>query len=442
MIAPMRILFVSDDYPPYAKGGSALSTSLLANWLLENGHTVSVACSKFAEKPWTENGVSVCPIIIKPSVTPKNFLSAICYAFAIIIFEFISVMRVVTFIRKFKPDIVNVVPPTYRFIPIVLAIRMFLNYPVVVDCRDYSLICPAHLNAAYFDGTKDFDEAAQTHHGYRCIGYTSANNFSLLSIRPFALYEACVFNLYKSSLRFLVNHWGGITLVGVSKYVQQQLILNGFEAEKTTSIYNIARSPERALFHAEPKTPTFAYGGRIEKDKGIWDVIAAVEILKKLEKQPFTVKIAGIGAESDNLQSYIKEHDLAGVTLLGKIKPEAVLALYEESLAIIAPSRIPEPFGRFVLDAISVGKPIITTRTGGTPEGVREGKTGFLVDVGNAEQLAAAMRCFIEHPDQSRAMREAIIEQQKYYKPDLIGQKRLELYGNLIKKFSAKNAQS
>src|SRR5581483_403753 len=157
------------------------------------------------------------------------------------------------------------------------------------------LICPAHLSPAYLGKKKDFDEETQTHHGYRCVGYTSVNDVSFLSIRPFAVYESCMFNLYKSSLRFLVNHFEGIKLVGVSKYVQRQLILNGFKAEKTMAVYNISQLLTKKKADVAFEIPTFAFGGRVETDKGVWDLIAAAELLRRQTKKPFAVKIAGTG---------------------------------------------------------------------------------------------------------------------------------------------------
>lgn len=221
-------------------------------------------------------------------------------------------------------------------------------------------------------------------------------------------------------------------LVAVSKYVERQLILNGFEAEKTTNIYNISRFIEKRTSDAKFKTPTFAYGGRIESDKGIWDLVGAVEILKRESKNPFSIHIAGTGGEFENLKKYVMEHGLDHITLLGHITPDEVLSLYERSVAIIGPSRIPEPFGRFILDGISVGKPVIATRTGGMPEGIEEKVTGLLVDAGSAEQLAAAMKYFIEDPKRSDAMKDAIIGQRKYYAADVIGEQRLTLYESLL----------
>lgn len=52
----------------------------------------------------------------------------------------------------------------------------------------------------------------------------------------------------------------------------------------------------------------------------------------------------------------------------------------------------PEPFGRVILEGMLLGKPVIASASGGVPEFVDEGRTGFLVAPGDAETLAARMR--------------------------------------------------
>jgi glycosyltransferase involved in cell wall biosynthesis len=51
-----------------------------------------------------------------------------------------------------------------------------------------------------------------------------------------------------------------------------------------------------------------------------------------------------------------------------------------------------EAFGRVTVEGMKLGKVVIGTRSGGTPELVQEGKTGFLYTPGDAEQLAAKIR--------------------------------------------------
>ncbi len=63
---------------------------------------------------------------------------------------------------------------------------------------------------------------------------------------------------------------------------------------------------------------------------------------------------------------------------------------YRNAQALCLPSHR-ESFGIATLEAMLCGLAVVGTRTGGFLDLVKEGETGYLVDVGNAEQLADAI---------------------------------------------------
>jgi glycosyltransferase involved in cell wall biosynthesis len=420
----MKILFISENYPPHIEGGAEISTSLLANWLVQQGHNVFVACCRFAKHSWVENGVVIYPIISKASLGSKNFFSAIQYAFGIIIAPIVSGIRVVRLIRKVKPDVINIVVTIYYFIPIIFIIRMFSKKPIVIDARDYSLICPVQFKG------NEIDDPKHSTHGYRCLKdvYEPSNKFLLMFARIFARYEAFIFNLYKSKLISLVNSSDNITVIANSQYVQKQLILNGFKEARTMYIYNISQVVNNTDQVVKPIIPIFVYGGRIEKEKGIWDLIHAAELVKKEANNSFSIKIAGSGSEFNAVKNYIENNQLSYIELLGHVSSETLLGLYKQSLALVAPSRWPEPFGRFIQESASIGKPVIATRAGGIVEGIEDSVTGILFSIGDIKQLADAMNYFIQHPEQSSIMGLAAKKMLYKYDADTIGNKRLAVY--------------
>jgi glycosyltransferase involved in cell wall biosynthesis len=60
--------------------------------------------------------------------------------------------------------------------------------------------------------------------------------------------------------------------------------------------------------------------------------------------------------------------------------------------------------------AFATGKPVIGSRVGGIPELVHEGKNGLLVEPSNVDDLAHAMRFFLQHPEAARQMGQAGLE--------------------------------
>ncbi len=423
----MNILFISDHYPPYIKGGAEVSTSLLVDWLSAH-HAVTVACNHLTTSKWKYKGVEVYPLIWLADVGSgsRSILKALAYAFGIVVLPLVSACNILRLTRKVRPDVIQVVPSSYQFIPAILALRYIARLPVVVDCRDYSLVCPTHL------GSEKFDDTHSRHHGYRCLrGYKPGNGLLSLFTRPFAVYESLVFNANKSLLRWSLRRKPGLQLVAISEYVRGQLLLSGFASEGVQVLPNIAQTMNAPKGKAISNNPsTFVYAGRIDAEKGVWDAIAASEMVHK-KGYKFVLQIAGDGEDVAAVRAYVKKHHSAYISMVGKVTPESVIGLYRNALAAIAPSRWPEPFGRFIQEAAVAGVPVITVRSGGIPEGVQDGVTGLLADTGDIAGLAAAMTTLLVSPALVRKMAPAIKKSLGTYAAATIGAKRLRLYEQL-----------
>jgi glycosyltransferase involved in cell wall biosynthesis len=62
------------------------------------------------------------------------------------------------------------------------------------------------------------------------------------------------------------------------------------------------------------------------------------------------------------------------------------------ALDVVAlPSALPEPFGGVVIEAMALGRPVVGTNAGGTPEQIDDGVTGHLVPPGDPPALAEAI---------------------------------------------------
>ena len=73
---------------------------------------------------------------------------------------------------------------------------------------------------------------------------------------------------------------------------------------------------------------------------------------------------------------------------------------------LIVPSQF-EPFGRVVIEAMACGRPVIGSRDGGIPEIIEEGKTGYLVDVGDWKGFARAALALLADREKWTRMSEA-----------------------------------
>jgi glycosyltransferase involved in cell wall biosynthesis len=76
-------------------------------------------------------------------------------------------------------------------------------------------------------------------------------------------------------------------------------------------------------------------------------------------------------------------------------------------------TRVPEPFGMVLIEAMAQSRPVIATRGGGPSEVVEDGATGLLVPPDDAPAMADAMRLLAADPKRRCAMGEAGLQRVK-----------------------------
>jgi glycosyltransferase involved in cell wall biosynthesis len=83
---------------------------------------------------------------------------------------------------------------------------------------------------------------------------------------------------------------------------------------------------------------------------------------------------------------------------------EDIKAAYAALDISVLPSGQPEPFGGVVIESMALGKPVIGTKIGGTVEQIEDGRTGFLVPPNDPQALADAMEKLLIDPECRTAM--------------------------------------
>jgi glycogen(starch) synthase len=140
------------------------------------------------------------------------------------------------------------------------------------------------------------------------------------------------------------------------------------------------------------------YVGRIDPRKGIDTAIKALALLP-LET---TLTVVGSGDERHlaALEDLVKALGLeARVAFVPAVAQEELAAWYADADALLFPVRWDEPWGLVPLEAMSVGRPVIATGTGGSGEYLRHAHNCLLFDRrGGARSLAAAVRRLEDDP--------------------------------------------
>jgi glycosyltransferase involved in cell wall biosynthesis len=93
------------------------------------------------------------------------------------------------------------------------------------------------------------------------------------------------------------------------------------------------------------------------------------------------------------------------VSFTGSVPHRQLISFYKDADVFVFPSVWNEPFGMPIVEAMAAGVPVVSTRGGGIPEIVVDGKTGLLVERGDASALAEAILRLLSNEN----LREAII---------------------------------
>jgi glycosyltransferase involved in cell wall biosynthesis len=134
--------------------------------------------------------------------------------------------------------------------------------------------------------------------------------------------------------------------------------------------------------------PVVAFAGRLMPRKGA-DVLLDAMTRALPQVPEARLIVAGDGPDRGRIERLIAARSLGDrVTMCGHLSHSALRERLSGAWVQAAPSRYREPFSNAVAEAMMRGTAVVATDTGGTPELVRDGVTGFLVPPGDAAALA------------------------------------------------------
>lgn len=149
----------------------------------------------------------------------------------------------------------------------------------------------------------------------------------------------------------------------------------------------------------EVKTIKFLFVGRLLKSKGVEHFINAAKILKKEFKSKVSFTIVGIedysSKDSINPDSLYQAIDKGEILFYKNQKN--VFPFLENCSVFVLPSYYREGIPRSLLEALSVGRAIVTTDNVGCRETVIQKINGVLIEPNNLKALIVALRFLIEN---------------------------------------------
>lgn len=194
-------------------------------------------------------------------------------------------------------------------------------------------------------------------------------------------------------------------------------IETAYDSSISDRTYVVAHGVDRPTGEVINEVPnrTILFVGRQETRKGFDTALEAASIICAIYPD---VVFRFIGAETDdreciaaiekhhkNLPSQIRNR----ITLEGYIDDSKLQEAYQSCNIFLAPSRF-ESFGLIAIEAMRYGKPVVAGSVGGLVEVIEDRKTGFLVNPTSPEDIAQAIERLLKDPDLAQAIGMAAAE--------------------------------
>jgi glycogen synthase len=407
----VRILLLSNLYPPYVEGGAEILAGNIAAGLERRGHEVMVLTSTYGlSRSGQRNGSHKRhqPEKISSSSTPSSLQWRILQYIPTAHFDrqgslWSQIKKLLNYYRRYhnaanaqklreviattSPDILYIWEITGIGINSLLNVLPELKIPIVFHMGNYWLL----------------------------YAHSPETEQSRLRIR-----------WLKQLLIGSVPELTWTSMIAVSETVKQEYTRAGFDPERIEVIYNGIDPRCLTLPRStcnEEKSCQLLYVGRIRVEKGILVILKALHLLmhylndatlysaeQHLDVPPLRLHIFGDGDQTyvSELKIFLREKGLEELVIFhGKIPQDELIEYYDHSQIMLVPSLWQEPFGLVVAEAMARGLPVIASNVGGPSEIITHERNGLLVEAGDERALAKAISQLIKDPDKRQRLGEA-----------------------------------
>ena len=353
----MRICLVSNLYPPDVLGGAELVVGHLARGLQATGHEVMAVATAPRARAGRDSvdGVRVCrldpaniywagdapsrPRVVKPLWHLVDLWNPVMYR------------RLRSLLAAEKPDVVH----THNLGGLSAAAwsaTRAAGIPLVHTLHDHSLTC------------------------VRAVRMTRSGRVCERQCTPCALRSGWLERLSRQ-----VD-----AVAAPTRFVLERHLELGFFPRAHTVVVPWGAPPlamAAGSSRRDEEPVRFLFVGGLEPHKGIG---VALEAFRRAPEARASLDIAGAGTMADPCRAAARRDPR--IRFHGFVTGEEKERLLGSADALLFPSLCWEAAGVVMLEAFAHGVPVIASRTGGIPEFIEEGRTGFLVTPGDAVALA------------------------------------------------------
>jgi glycosyltransferase involved in cell wall biosynthesis len=347
----MRILQIHNKYRP-GWGGEDTVANLEADLLRRNGHEVE---RLFA---WTGELEGAGPLKIMAAGLGT-------------VWSFRGYGLVADAIRRFSPDIIHVHNFFPLFSPSIYWAANRAGIPAVQTLHNYRLIC---ANSLLLRADKPCEA---------CVG-----RFPWPALRH-RCHSSALSRTLAVTLMNVLHRWAGTFrskiqgYVALTEFSKNIMVRAGLPRDRIYVKPNFSADPGRPV---SPRLPKFVFAGSIQRFKGVHLLL---EAWRRLAPAGYQLIVVGDGPDRPELAG--RSATDTSIVWLGTQPREKVIELIAGCRWLILPSLAYENFPMSVLEAFSVGTPVIVPHHGAFTKMVSN-REGLFFSVGNLDSLIDALQ--------------------------------------------------
>jgi len=376
----MKILFLSEEFPPENAGGSGIIAHNLAHELKNLGHDVFIiTCTErnSEEKEADIDGLRVFKVCGSYHSRWQAWLS---------LYNPLTVPKIEKIVKNIKPDIVHA-HNIHNYISY-YSLKIAKKYAkaVFLTAHDVMLVhwgklMPKNGNCFYKVTTKDqIKEAGKRY-----------NPFRRVIIKHYLRYVDKIFTVSDAIKKILAIN-------GINN---TETIHNGINVEEWKfSPLEIKKFNEK--YNLQNKK-IILFAGRLSGAKGGHEILRAISLVKDEIKNVILLVAGEKNKYFEEMNKLIENLNIDEyVKFTGWLSREEMKSAFFASDISVTPSIYLDPFPTVNLEAMASRKPIIGTCFGGTSEIVVNNRTGYLVNPLNTKEMADKIIDLLKNPQRMK----------------------------------------
>ena len=278
-------------------------------------------------------------------------------------------------IRRENIDVVHVHNTLNLISPAVYYAARSMKVPVVQTVHNFRLLCPG---ATFYRDGHICEDCVKN--GLKCaVKYSCYRGSKAQTL-------VCAISTW---LHRTTGIYGKINYICLTEFNKDKLLqLKHIKPERVFVKPNFVEN--NSFIPEEERLNQFVFVGRLDKLKGV-DIL--FEAWKRMGEGAIKLIVCGMGPMEGWCKSFIKEN-VVNIEMRGFVPNDEALKIIANSKALVLPTQWYEGFPMSIVEAFSVGTPVICSDLGNAGSVVEEGITGYKFQFDSIEDMiTCVMKC-------------------------------------------------